>query len=623
MDRKAIIVITLSIALLFLWPSLFNRLYPPTPGNPTNRVTSVSAPAGTTNLPASSASTSAPGTLAPAASGSTNVGGLIPAIAAVLRPDAPEQTVVVSNALVRYTFTSHGGGIKSADLFKYPETVDCNQKDQKESGKLASLNGTGTVAAMSLAGDPSLLGDGLFSLQPTASGVRAEKQLPNDLVLVKDFQLVSNYLMTCTVRLENRSGQPRAIPQHEIVVGTAYPMDAHDDGSKVGFYWGRAHSVEHITSSWYRNAYLGCIPGTPRSLYQDGLSNVTWAAVHNQFFTMAAIPKEAAQSVIGRELKLPPPSAEVLLNTPNANKHPVAYQTSLLYSGVTIPPNSAFERQFSIYSGPKEYYALSRLGERFGFDLDQVMGFDQVLFGSFSGFFAKILLLAMNGLHSFGINYGLTIVVITVLIKLLFWPLTQASTRSMKRMQALQPQMKALQEKYKDDPAKLNKKMMEFWREHKVSPFGGCLPVLLQMPVFIGFFAMIQTAIELRGAGFLWACDLTRPDTLFMIPGIHFPFNLMPLLMGVTMFWQARLTPAAPGVDPMQANMMKYMPLMFLVMLYNFSSGLTLYWTVQNLLSILQMKLTKAQDEKQKAQSSPSAGTNGTGSGAGVPRKKS
>lgn len=593
MDRKAIIVIALSIALLFAWPSLFNRLYPPIPGSATNRVASVSAVATNQSTPAV-ASPSAVSLPAAAANSLAAV--------AVVKPGSPEQTVVVSNSLVRYTFTSHGGGIKSVDLFKYPETVDCNKQDQKSAARLASLNGTGTVAAMSLSGDPALLGDGVFALQATSQGVRAEKQLSNDLVLVKDFQLASNYLMTCTLRLENRSAQPQTISQHEVVVGTAYPMDAQDDGTKVGFYWGRAQAVEHITSAWFKNAYLGCIPGTPRALYLDGLSNVTWAAVHNQFFTMAAIPKEPAQSVVGRELKLPPPSAEVLQATPSANKHPVAYQTSFLYPGVTIPANNALERQFSIYSGPKEYYALSKLGAQFKFDLDQVMGFDQVLFGSFSGFFAKILLLAMNGLHSLGISYGLTIVVITVLIKLLFWPLTQASTRSMKRMQALQPEMKALQTKYKDDPAKLNKKMMEFWKEHKVSPFGGCLPVLLQMPVFIGFFAMIQTAIELRGASFLWACDLTRPDTLFMIPGIYFPFNLMPLLMGVTMFWQARLTPAAPGMDPMQANMMKYMPLMFLVMLYNFSSGLTLYWTVQNLLSILQMKLTKAQDEKQQAQ---------------------
>jgi YidC/Oxa1 family membrane protein insertase len=178
----------------------------------------------------------------------------------------------------------------------------------------------------------------------------------------------------------------------------------------------------------------------------------------------------------------------------------------------------------------------------------------------------------------------------------------------MKRMQALQPQMKALQEKYKDDPAKMNKKLMEFMKENKVSPMGGCLPMLLQIPVFIGFYTMIRSAIELRGVRFLWAQDLSRPDTVFVIPGLDWipffgvpgsglPINPLPLIMGATMLWQARMTPPSPGMDPAQQKIMKYMPMIFMVFLYNFSAGLTLYWTVQNLLTIAQMKLTKTQNQ--------------------------
>ena len=130
---------------------------------------------------------------------------------------------------------------------------------------------------------------------------------------------------------------------------------------------------------------------------------------------------------------------------------------------------------------------------------------------------------------------------------------------------------------------------------------GSCLPLLLQMPIFIGFYTMLQSAIELRGAGFLWIVDLSRPDTLFFIPGLNVPFNLMPLIMGATMLYQARLTPPSPGMDPAQQAMMRYMPLIFILMLYGMSSGLTLYWTVQNLLSILQTKLTKTDDAKPAA----------------------
>ena len=182
---------------------------------------------------------------------------------------------------------------------------------------------------------------------------------------------------------------------------------------------------------------------------------------------------------------------------------------------------------------------------------------------------------------------------ITVIIKVLFWPLTAASTRSMKRMQALAPEMAALKEKYKDDMQKFTQKQWELYRKHKVSPMSGCLPMAIQMPVFIGFFTMIRSAIELRGAHFLWIADLSKPDTLFMIPGTHFPFNLLPLLMGGAMLWQSHLTPPSPGMDPTQAKIMRYMPLMFLVFLYNYSSGLALYWTVNNVLTIVQTKLTK------------------------------
>jgi YidC/Oxa1 family membrane protein insertase len=176
----------------------------------------------------------------------------------------------------------------------------------------------------------------------------------------------------------------------------------------------------------------------------------------------------------------------------------------------------------------------------------------------------------------------------------------------MKRLQALQPQMNEIREKYKDDPVKMNRKTMEFMKENKVSPLGGCLPMLLQIPVFFGFFTMIRSAIELRGAQFLWVGDLSKPDTLYTlqglgfipflgIPGVGLPLNPLPLIMGVTMIWQARLTPPSPGMDPMQQKIMRYLPVIFMLFLYNFSAGLTLYWTVQNILTIIQTKLTKTQ----------------------------
>jgi YidC/Oxa1 family membrane protein insertase len=204
----------------------------------------------------------------------------------------------------------------------------------------------------------------------------------------------------------------------------------------------------------------------------------------------------------------------------------------------------------------------------------------------------------MNWLHGFGINYGVAIVLITVILKLAFYPLTAASTRSMKRMSALQPQMKAIQEKYKDDPAKMNQKLQQFMKENKINPLGSCLPLLLTIPVFAGFWKMLYSAIELRGAEFLWACDLSAPDTLFVIAGLNIPINGFALIMIATMMWQSHMTPPSPGVDPAQQKMMRYMPLVIVPFIYNQAAGLTLYWSVQNLLSIIQMKLTRDKKDK-------------------------
>ena len=297
------------------------------------------------------------------------------------------------------------------------------------------------------------------------------------------------------------------------------------------------------------------------------------------------MPKQPAQQIIALPVDLP----SLTLDNQIPTAPPVGIQTALIYPAQTITANSSVERQITFYAGPKEYRALALIGEEFNNKADLVMQF------GFFGFFAKGLLLTMNWLHDMTtLGYGWVIVLITVIIKVLFWPLTAASTRSMKRMQALAPELKALKEKYKDDLQKFTQKQWEVYKKNKVSPMSGCLPMLIQTPVFIGFFTMIRSAIELRGAHFLWVADLSKPDTLFMIPGIDFPFNLLPLLMGASMLWQSHLTPPAPGMDPAQAKMMRYMPLMFLVFLYNYSAGLALYWTVNNLLTIVQTKLTKS-----------------------------
>jgi YidC/Oxa1 family membrane protein insertase len=578
MDRKGIIVLIVSFVLLMLWFPLVNKLYPPiSVSQDTNVVQvatnqAVSGPDTQTQLPAAPSSPPAePGQM-------------------LVEPGTSEELLTLENNQIRLTLSSHGGGIRLVELKNHLESVSCSRQ-RSETNNLVELNSKAPLPLLTILGGPSIQGNGIFSCQRDNNSVRAEKVLSNGLRLVKEFQLSSNYLILATIRLENQGQSPLALPAQQWVAGTSTPINARDPGTYMGVYWYNRSKAQHVDESWFANRFMGCFPGTPRSTYIAGTDDVFWVAVHNQFFTLAMLPDQPAQQVIAVRTNLPPPSLDQIQMDSKVVRQPVGHLATLVYPGTNLAPGAVLERKFEIYAGPKEYNTLARLGAEKGNDLDLIMQYN-----GFFGFFAKILLLSMNGLHSLGLSYGLAIIAITIIIKLGFWPLTTASTRSMKRMATLQPQMKAIQERYKDDPTKMNRKLMEFMKEHKVSPLGGCLPMLLQIPVFFGFYRMILSATELRGARFLWACDLSQPDTLFVIPGTSIPFNLLPLLMGATMLWQARLTPPSPGMDPVQQKMMKYMPLMFLVILYNFSAGLTLYWTVQNLLTIAQMKLTKSKD---------------------------
>ena len=591
MDRKSIIVISACLFLIVLWNFLIvPKLNPPRPIPPrATNAPAVSLPATNPALTARPPTLEAP-VVTPKLSVSTNV---------------PEELLEATNENAHYTFTSYGGGLKLVELLQYPETIPTRRERKAHASNVATLNTFTLAPTLALLDGDAVQGDGIFTLTKTGDLVRAEKTLTNGLRIVKEFQLGTNYLVSATVRLENTTGQPLALPAQEWVVGTATPMGPRDNGMAVGVLWYNGVKTDEVGSSYFSSRGFACMPRVPPAEYRGGASNVVWAAVHNQFFTLALMPHSStnraaappAKEVVVRKIELP--RATGMEERPvAANATPQeGYEAALVFPAETLAPGQTQERQIQLFAGPKEYQTLARIGGRFNNNIDLVMGYS-----GFFGFFAKGLLLAMNWLHNaLSISYGWAIIAITVIIKVVFWPLTQASTRSMKRMQALQPQMNAIKEKYKDDPVKMNKKTMEFMKENKVSPLGGCLPMVLQIPVFFGFYRMIQSAIELRGAHFLWVRDLSQPDTLFMIPGTAFPFNLLPLIMGVTMLWQARLSPPSPGMDPMQAKMMRYMPLMFIVFLYNFSAGLALYWTVQNLLTIAQTKLTKMAPESAAA----------------------
>jgi YidC/Oxa1 family membrane protein insertase len=580
MDRKSFIILGVAVLLLVAMSPLVDHFFPPKP-IPAGLLSSM------TNRPPTNITT-------PAAVSNAAAPANAPYVAPLVVPAGPEQIISVTNDFLIAQFTSHGGGLKAVFLRKYPAVISRTRNTTAETN-MAALNVNAPAPVLALLGNEAQ-GDNYFALTRNGRIVRAEKTLANGLRLVKEFEIGTNYLFSARLRMENTTGQALKLPEREVVMGTATPIGPLDDPTTLGTFWYNGVKAQNIKQPWFANRTLGCIPGTPRTVYDEGTNNVIWTAVHNQFFTLAAVPSSPAPRIMIHPVAIQPPAMVGLTNSTSASLTN-GLESAYWYPAAVLPPHQTLEGAYTFYAGPKEYNRMAQIGAQMNNKLDLIMDFSGPI-----GFFSKMLLISMNFLNYLGLGYGWTIIAITVIIKVIFWPLTKAATKSQKRMQALQPQLKAIAEKYKDDPVKKNQKTMDFMKEHKVSPLGSCLPTLIQIPVFFGFYWMLRNAIELRGVGFLWVHDLSQPDTVAYLPAMlpflgGFPINPLPLIMGVTQLWQAHILPPSPGMDPGQQKIMRYMPLMFIALLYRMSAGLTLYWTVQNLLSILQTKMTKMTDE--------------------------
>lgn len=306
---------------------------------------------------------------------------------------------------------------------------------------------------------------------------------------------------------------------------------------------------------------------------QLGSYPTDWVAIKTKYFTVAVIP----QGVKGQGVRFIGEQVE----KPNEEEPWKKYGFDL-----KMPFN---ERQsktdnYTLYMGPLDYDII----KSYGFELEQIIDLGPSIFRPFG----KFILWSFRWLHSFIPNYGWVIVIFSILIKLMLFPLTKKSYKSMKEMQALQPIMQELNEKYKDNAQKKQQEVMKLYKEYGVNPLGGCIPMVLQMPLLIALFNVFRSTIELRGASFIWwITDLARPDTVailpFTIPLYGNTLNILPLFMGVTMFIQQKISMK----DPKQKAMVYFMPL-FLTLLFNsFPSGLNLYYALFNILSIMQEKL--------------------------------
>lgn len=300
---------------------------------------------------------------------------------------------------------------------------------------------------------------------------------------------------------------------------------------------------------------------------QKNLSGrIEWMAYEDTHFLTAVIPDDPEKGSFRGELL---PSGVL--------------KATYIHPPLSLAPQEQASSQLTLYLGPRDLNVLKNIGK----NLDQAVDF------GWTDIIAKPLLYLLLFFYKYVNNYGVAIILLTILVKLLFWPLTQKSQKSMREMQKLQPHMAKIREKYKDDKQRMNQELMGLYKTYKVNPMGGCLPLLIQLPVFFALFRVLGSCIELRHAPFvLWITDLSAPDRLFnfsfRIPLMQAPYGIpvLTLLMGASMFIQQKMTPTVG--DPAQAKMMMFLPVIFTFMFINFPSGLVLYWFVSNILTIAQ-----------------------------------
>jgi len=558
MDRTAWIVIILCVIGLVGWQVYIAKKMSPQPA-PANVAPPQASPSATPQVFSPSPTPASPETTA--------------------KPAEPvatfaEKIETLRNSDVELRLTNRGGGIKEAILLK-----QIAEKDQQ-----VILNSTLSAPIGAMIEQPSVP---TALPEFTASGeansfVQFERTTPEQVVIRKKFSFEKssenrdNYVIEMDVDLENRGSKPYQSAAYFVALGSAAPIHPKDYPSYTRLVWCIDGRAKGIDVGWFGSSggFLGLGQRAARPYYQENVAGAEWVAVSNQFFTTLMAPLTAkATSVWGRRFDVDYSPEQKLQAVEGAMGMP----------GFQVQPGQTHTARFQIYAGPKIYHRLAQLPHNEAEVMD---------FGMFK-IVCQFLLNFMNLLHSWLHDYGLAILALTTIIKLTLWPIQNRANRSMRQMAALNPKMQELREKYKDDPTRMNQELMKLYKQYGINPVGGCLPMMIQIPIFFGLFKMLGQAVELRNAKFLWVKDLSQPDTVAHLPLLGWPVNIIPLCMAATQIWLMAMTPKTG--DPTQRRIMMFMPLIFLFICYNFAAALALYYTAQNLFSILQFYQNKRQ----------------------------
>ena len=490
--------------------------------------------------------------------------------AAEATPTFAEKTETLRNDDVELRLTNRGGGIAEAVLVNHigqnAQRVVINSKDQTPVGAMIDQSASLKLDEFTLTREP----DG---------SVKCERNRDNVAIRKKFFfpssnEKKDNFVAEMDVDLVNGGGQPYANPGYFIALGAAVPIHPKDYSYYTRLVWcvdGRAKGVD---VNWFGGSggFFGIGSRAPQPFYQQDLANADWAAVSDQFFTTLVAPLNMkASGVWGRRVDI------------SSEQKTYGIAGALRMPGFQLPPGQTYSAKFEIWVGPKIYHRLARLDHNEAEIMD---------FGVFK-IVSQFLLNFLNWLHGFIGSYGWSILALTAIIKIVLWPLQNRANLSMRRMSLLNPKIQELREKYKDDPTRMNQEVMKLYKDYGINPVGGCLPMMIQIPIFFGLFKMLGQAVELRNAPFLWVKDLSQPDTVAHLPGLGWPINIIPLCMAATQIWLMAMTPKTG--DPTQRRVMMFTPLIFLFICYNFAAALALYYTAQNLFSIVQFYYNKRQ----------------------------
>ena len=475
-------------------------------------------------------------------------------------PKAPEREVVVETDLVRTVLTSQGGTLKSWRLKPYP---------------VADGQGVNLVAPP----QEDLLGPLLVS-----SG-NPEEPAPLDFDIDKAQLNLRSSSETGSITFSSRGSGPLQLSKRLTFTGNSYRAEVELSWKNAGkkpitiapeLTWGpgfysdvsdqRSQAVS--AASWIDGHRVKDDIGSLQGIVTHS-GQVSWTSLQNLYFAAALLPEDKGSAATVR--KGPQEQPIIALVTPTQN----------------LEPGGELTQRFALYGGPKDVTQLKAAGS----DLSKLLDL-----GWFDAL-ARPALHLMRFLYRISGNYGAAIILISLLQKIVLHPLTAKSLRSMQDMKALQPKIAVITERNKNNPQKKQQETMALYKKHGINPLGGCLPMLVQIPIFVALYNALSNSVEMWRAPFLWIHDLSQPDALFTVDmwGLKdYPFNLLALFMGASMFLQQKMSPSVG--DPQQAKLMLYMmPIMFTFMFWKFPSGLVLYWLINNVLQVGQQRWLQKQ----------------------------